>query len=78
MSIIQTNQPNWFGSEGAPLKNGYIYVGLPNQDPVAFPQTVTFTNAQGNSFAAAQPLRTNDAGQIQYNGKPIQASIDTD
>ena len=78
MSIIDKNQPNWFGNNGEPLKSGYIYIGQPNQTPVEFPKTVTFTDSSGSSFTATQPLRTNSDGQIVWNGKAIIATVDGD
>jgi len=78
MSIIDKNQPNWFGNNGEPLKSGYIYIGQPNQTPVEFPKTVTFTDSSGSSFPATQPLRTNSDGQIVWNGKAIIATVDGD
>ena len=73
MNVIRTNKPNWFGNNGEPLQSGYIYIGLPNQDPIANPKTVTFEDSQGNQSAAAQPLRTNAQGAIQLNGKAMIA-----
>lgn len=78
MNIIKTNQPNFFGKSGEPVKNGFIFIGQPNQDPEDFPKTVTFTDAAGGGFTAQQPLRTNSAGQISYNGKAIIASVTGD
>lgn len=45
---------------------------------MANPKTVTFEDSQGNQSTAAQPLRTNAQGIIQYNGKAIIALIDGD
>jgi hypothetical protein len=78
MSIVKTNQPNFFGNSGEVLKSGYIYVGQPNQDPVEFDKEVTFKDSQGNQFPAAQPLRTNSEGQISYNGKVMIATVEGD
>ena len=78
MSIIDKNQPNFFGNNGTPLTSAYIYIGLPNQTPVEYPKTVTFTDSSGNAFTAAQPLRTNSDGQIVWNGKAIIATTDGD
>lgn len=78
MSIINTNQPTFFGNNGEVLANGYIYIGLPNQEPVAFPKTVTFTDAGGTETTAVQPLRTNAQGCIQFNGNAIKATTDGD
>lgn len=78
MSIINTNKPNFFGNNGVVLVNGFIYIGEPGQDPINNPKTVTFTDAAGNSFTAAQPLTTNSEGKIQYNGKAIIAEVTGD
>lgn len=78
MSIIETNQPNFFGANGEVLANGYIYIGEPNKAPQNFPKTVTFTDSAGGQFEAAQPLRTNSQGQISYQGTAIIASVDGD
>jgi hypothetical protein len=78
MSIIQTNKPNFFGNGAEPLKSGYIWVGEPNKSPIDYPLTVTFTDSAGASFPATQPLRTNNQGQIQWNGKAIIASVNQD
>lgn len=78
MSVVNKNQPNFFGNDGLALKNGYIYIGELSKDPVTFPKTVTFTDSTGNSFTAPQPLRTNIDGQITYNGKSIFAAVDGD
>ena len=79
MSLIDTNKLTLFNG-GEPLSMGYIYVGLAGFDPMveANQQTVTFIDSQGNEFAAPQPLRTNAQGQIQWNGKAIEASIESD
>lgn len=77
-ALVYTNKLTWFQDDGEPLKNGYIYVGDPNQDPRTFPKTVTFTDSAGNSFPAEQPLRTNQDGRIHYNGKAITATVDGD
>lgn len=77
MSIVNVNQPNFFGNDGLPLKSGYIWIGEPNKSPIDFPLTVTFTDSLGNSFPATQPLRTNNQGKIQWNGKAIIASVDS-
>lgn len=77
-TLVYTNKLTWFQNDGEPLKSGYIYVGEVRQDPRAFPKTVTFTDSDGNSFTAAQPLRTDENGRIQYNGVAITAEVDGD
>ena len=77
-TLVYTNKLTWFQDAGEPLKSGYIYVGDPNTDPQNFPKTVTFTDSDGNAFTAPQPLRTNNDGRIQWNGKAITATVDGD
>jgi hypothetical protein len=76
MKPIRTNKPNFFADDGRVLQNGFVFIGLPNQDPRNFPKTVTFQDSAGGRFTAAQPLRTNAQGQIAYNGKAIVALVD--
>jgi hypothetical protein len=76
MNPIQTNKPVFFGNDGDVLKSGRIYIGQPNQYPISFPKTVTFQDSSGAQFEAQQPLRTNDQGQISFNGKAIIALVD--
>lgn len=82
MNPIRTNKPVFFKDDGTVLKNGYIYIGQPNQDPVplANRKTVTFQDSGGSQFTAAQPLRTGSDGRIVYEatGKPIIALVDGD
>lgn len=80
MSLLNTNKLTWFENDGAPLVLGYVYVGQSGLDPQvpANQKTVTFTDSQGNSFTAAQPLRTNEDGRMQWNGKAIEATVDGD
>ena len=80
MSILNTNKLTWFKDGGEPLKSGYVYVGQPGLDPQvpANQKTVTFTDSQGNSFTAPQPLRTDVNGRVQWNGKAIIATVEGD
>lgn len=78
MNPIRTNKPVFFADDGEPLASGYIYVGMPGQDPRNFPKTVKFEDSGGSQFTAAQPLRTNAQGQISYNGKAIIALVEGD
>lgn len=80
MSILNTNKLTFFKNEGKPLSLGYAYIGQPQLDPqvVSNQKTVTFTDSIGNSFTAPQPLRLDNDGRIQWNGKPIIASITGD
>jgi hypothetical protein len=76
MNPIRTNKPIFFGDNGEVLKSGNIYIGQPNQWPLSFPKTVTFQDSAGSQFTAAQPLRTNSQGRIEYNGKAVMALVD--
>lgn len=76
MNPIRTNKPVFFGDDGEVLKSGNIYIGQPNQWPLSFPKTVTFQDSAGSQFTAAQPLRTNGQGRIEYNGKAVMALVD--
>jgi len=78
VTIVKTNKLTWFQNDGEPLKNGYIYVGDPNQDPRSFPKTVNFRDSQGNVTVAAQPLRTNTDGRIDFNGQGVIAEVTGD
>ena len=78
MQPIQRNKPVFFGDDGKLLANGKIYIGQPDKDPLAYPKTVMFRDNAGNEFQAGQPLRTNENGQIAYNGSAIVALVDGD
>lgn len=74
MTPIQSNKTVFFNLSGEPL-NGTIYIGQPNTDPRTNAKTVTFRDAGGTTFTAAQPLKTVN-GRIVYNGLPITALVD--
>ena len=78
MNPIRTNKPVFFGDDGEVLKSGNIYIGQPSQWPLSFPKTVTLQDSAGSQFTAAQPLRTNSQGRIEYNGKAVIALVDGD
>jgi hypothetical protein len=75
MTPIETNKPVFFDSDGSVLEGGKIYIGQPGTDPRTNVKTVTFRDAGGSEFTAAQPLNTLN-GRIVYNGKPIVALVD--
>jgi hypothetical protein len=75
MTPIETNKPVFFDSDGSVLEGGKIYIGQPGTDPRTNAKTVTFRDAGGSEFTAAQPLNTLN-GRIVYNGKPIVALVD--
>jgi hypothetical protein len=68
MSVIVT-QPFliFYDREGEPLENGYIYIGLPGQNPESNPITVYWDSSL--TTTAAQPIRTL-AGYPSRNGSP--------
>lgn len=78
MNPIRSNKPVFFADDGDVLKSGSIYIGQPNQWPLSFPKTVTLQDSAGSTFAAAQPLRTNNDGRITYGGKAVIALVDGD
>lgn len=73
--MLPVEQPfkAYSGLDGKPLDNGYVYFGLPDQDPVAKPVTV-FWDAAG-TLPAAQPLRTVN-GYIMNAGTPANVFFD--
>jgi hypothetical protein len=75
MTPIETNKTVFFDSDGSVLEGGKIYIGQPGTDPRTNAKTVTFRDAGGSEFTAAQPLNTLN-GRIVYNGKPIVALVD--
>lgn len=58
---------SYFGADGLPLNNGYVYFGGANQNPETNPVTV-YWDAAG-TIVAPQPLRT-VGGYIVRNGTP--------
>lgn len=58
--LVQSPFEFFTDATGRPLSSGYIYVGLPDLDPMQFPQPVYF-DADG-LVAAPNPVRTNIAG----------------
>ena len=71
MANIQVVNPyqNFVGLNSVPVQNGYIYIGLENQDPESYPQAVYWDNAL--TIPAAQPIRTT-GGYISNAGAPGQ------
>lgn len=68
MSTINLNPyPIAFDSNGLPLDEGYIYIGLPDLDPSANPKSVYWDVLQ--TLPAEQPLRTVN-GRIYNAGSP--------
>jgi hypothetical protein len=59
----------FFDRDGSPLDNGFVYVGVVNQNPETNPLTIFFDDAL--TIPAAQPLRTSN-GYIVRNGSPAR------
>lgn len=73
MLPVETPFKIYTGLDGKPLDNGFVYFGLPNQDPIAHPITV-YWDAAG-ALPAAQPLRT-VSGYIMNAGTPANVFVD--
>lgn len=56
MSKINNPSPIWLDGRGQLLDAGFIYIGEPNKDPIAFPIATFFDKAR--TIPAPQPLRT--------------------
>ena len=65
MIAIEAPFPQFFDKSGEPLDNGYLYIGVANQNPETNPITVYWDSA--GTQPAAQPLRTMN-GYIVRNG----------
>lgn len=67
--MLPVEQPykTYTGLDGKPLNNGYVYFGLPGENPITSPVSV-FWDAAG-TIPAAQPLRTIN-GYIVRAGTP--------
>lgn len=73
MLPVETPFKIYTGLDGKPLQNGYVWFGLPNQDPVTNPVTV-YWDADGE-IPAVQPLRTVN-GYIMRAGTPANVFVD--
>ena len=71
MATIEVNPPYpaFAGTDGQPLENGYIWIGVVNLNPQTNPIAVYFDDAQ--TILAAQPIRTLN-GYPVYNGSPAR------
>lgn len=69
---IQTPYPPFADADGAPLENGYIWLGAAGLDPQSNPVTAYFDAAL--TIAAAQPIRT-QGGYPVYQGTPARLYI---
>jgi hypothetical protein len=64
---IAPGYPNFSDTDGSSLNDGYVYIGLENQNPITAPANVFWDSAF--EIPAAQPLRTS-GGYIVRNGTP--------
>lgn len=69
---VQTPYPPFADADGAPLENGYIWLGSAGLDPQSNPVTAYFDAAL--TIAAAQPIRT-QGGYPVYQGTPARLYI---
>ena len=78
LQIVKSDKWHFIKSNGKPLANGYIYVGLVDQDPRDFPKTVVFVDETNTQIPAFQPLRTGANGEIinPSDGMPIKTLVD--
>lgn len=67
--------PTFHGADGAPLQDGFIYIGTANQDPQTNPAQVYWDSAL--TIAASQPLRTINGYVSQY-GTPARVYVNAD
>jgi len=66
-SAIEPQYPVFTDLKGEPLENGFVYIGLPGQNPITAPKAVFWDAAQ--LIPATQPIRTL-AGYLALNGSP--------
>lgn len=69
---VQTPYPPFADADGAPLENGYIWLGSAGLDPQSDPVTAYFDAAL--TITAAQPIRT-QGGYPVYQGTPARLYI---
>ena len=67
--------PTFTDVDGDPLENGYVYIGQPNLDPVAFPVQAYWDATL--TTPAAQPIRTSGGYPVR-NGIPARVYVDGD
>ncbi|MCH9834130.1 phage head-binding domain-containing protein, partial [bacterium] len=72
MSMVPTPTPVFYEANGAPLQNGYIYIGTADMDPIANPIQVYWDEAL--TITATQPIRTL-GGYPLYQGKPARLFV---
>ncbi len=72
---VQPSFPIFTDTNGQPLENGYIYIGVANLEPQTNPIAVFWDIAQ--TQPAAQPVRTM-GGYPVNNGTPARLYVDSD
>ena len=72
---VQPPYPAFAGTDGQPLENGYIWIGVVNLSPQVNPIAVYWDAAQ--TIAAPQPIRTLN-GYPVYQGSPSRFYVATD
>lgn len=81
-NIVSNPYGYWpkFSSSG-PLFNAKIYVGEPDLDPADIPlnqKQVTAKQEDGTLVAIPQPIETSSGGVTQYQGAPVQITVEGD
>ena len=64
---ITPGYPTFADTDGSPLNDGYVYIGLENQDPITAPTTAFWD--KDFRIPADQPLRTS-GGYVVRDGSP--------
>lgn len=73
MSLVNLNPfPVIPDLDGEPLNDGYIYIGLPDNNPQTAPKTVYWDAAQ--ALPVTQPIRTT-LGRVWNQASPAQLFI---
>lgn len=72
---VQPPYPAFAGTDGLPLENGYIWIGVVNLSPQVNPIAVYWDDAQ--TIAAPQPIRTLN-GYPSRNGTPARFYVTDD
>lgn len=73
MLPVESPFKTYTGLDGKPLNNGYVYFGLPNENPITSP-IIVYWDVEG-TIPAAQPLRTVN-GYIMRSGTPANVFVD--
>ena len=72
---IQPPYPEFAGTDGQPLENGYIWIGEPNLNSQTNQKSVYYDS--GLTIPASQPIRTLN-GYISRSGTPANIYVDGD